>query len=159
MRITISDDLADAIAARLPATALPVEEKVEQEAIRLLAATLKGVGKPFLVLDHADLDQIGMAAGRTFPPMNVAQICSYIERLGSIRLGEIRLDFPAGQLEEIARLAAREEKDPAEYIGRIAATFLSNFFRLPAAAVEIPVVTRLVSEMIHIPVADIAPPA
>jgi len=157
MRITIPDDLADELAARLPATALPVEEKVAQEAIRLLTKTVGCVGKPFLVLDYADLDQIGMAAGRTFPPMTVAQIVSYIERLASIRLGEIRLDFPAGQLEEIVRLAAREEKDPAEYIGRIAATFLSDFFRLPAAAAELPVVTRVVTD--EIPVAETAPTA
>jgi hypothetical protein len=89
-----------------------------------------------VVLDYGDLDRIGMAAGRTIPPMNVTQIVEYIDRLAAVRLGDIRLDFPVGQLEEIARLAAREHKDPAEYIGRIAATFLSNFFRLPAAAVH-----------------------
>jgi len=157
MRITISDDLADEIASRLPATALPVEEKVTQEAVRLLTKTVGCVGKPFLILDYNDLDRIGMAAGRTIPPMNLPQILDYIDRLGSVRLGEIRLDFPVGQLEEIARLAAREEKDPAEYIARIAASFLSNFFRLPAASVEIPVVTRVVTDAP--PVAETAPTA
>lgn len=157
MRITLSDDLADEIASRLPASTLPVEQRVESEVVRLLTSALKGIGKPFLLLDNADLDRIGMAAGRTFPPLNVAQILSYIERLASIHLGEIRLDFPAGQLEEICRLAAREEKDPAEYIGRIAATFLSDFFRLPAAAAEIPIVTRVVTE--ELPVAETAPTA
>lgn len=157
MRITIPDDLADEIVSRLPVSTFPAEQQVAQEAIRLLTSALKGVGKPFLILDNADLDRIGMAAGRTFPPLNVAQILSYIERLASIHLGEIRLDFPAGQLEEICRLAAREEKDPAEYIGRIAATFLSDFFRLPAAAAEIPIVTRVVTE--ELPVAETAPTA
>ncbi len=158
MRITIPDDLADEISSRLPASSLPAEQVVEREVLRLLGRASSCVGKPFVVLDYGDLDRIGMAAGRTIPPMNVTQIVEYIDRLAAVRLGDIRLDFPVGQLEEIARLAAREHKDPAEYIGRIAATFLSNFFRLPAAAAEVPVVTR-VEYLEGVPVADSAPTA
>lgn len=158
MRITIPDQLAEEITSQLPASALLAPNAVEAEAIRLLTKTAAYAGRPFLVLHGGDLDRIGMAAGRTFPPQTVAQIVQYIERLASIRLGDIRLDFPAGQLEEISRLAAREEKTPEEYIGRIAATFLSNFFRLPAAAAEVPVVTK-VEYVEGVPVADAAPTA
>lgn len=157
MRITIPDDLAEALTGNLPASALLAPDALEKEVVRLLTRVAHLAGKPFLTLDYNELDKIGMAAGRTFPPMTVAQIIQYIERLASVRLGEIRLDFPAAQLEEIARLAAREEKDPAEYIGRIAATFLSNFFRLPAAAAELPIVTRVVTD--EVPVAETAPTA
>lgn len=157
MRITIPDDLAEVITGHMPTSALLAPDALEQEVVRLLTRVAHLAGKPFLTLDYNDLDKIGMAAGRTFPPMTLPQILQYIDRLGSVHLGEIRLDFPVGQLEEIARLAAREHKDPAEYIGRIAATFLSDFFRLPAAAAELPVVTRVVTD--QPPVAETAPTA
>jgi hypothetical protein len=134
MKISLSDDLMDALAAQLR-PGQDITALVEARLAQLLTIPL---GHPFLVLSHSDLDAIGMAAGRTMPPLSAAQIIAYIERLGRVRLGDVKIEFSVGHLEEIARLAAREGQDPAQYIGRVAATILSQFFRSPAMAGEIP---------------------
>lgn len=137
MKISISDDLAETLLSQLR-DGQDLDALIER---RLAELSYIPLGERFLPLTHADRDAIGMAAGRTIPPQTVGQIITYIERLGQIRLGDIKIDFSAGQLEEVARMAAREHKSPAEYAGRIAATILSQFFRSPGAAGELPVVT------------------
>lgn len=137
MKMHISDTLADALERQLR-PGQDLEALVEARLTQLLSIPL---GQPFLALSHGDLDAIGMAAGRTLPPLSAAQIVAYIQRLGQIRLGDIKIEFSVGQLEEIARLAAREGQLPAQYIGRVAATVLSQFFRSPAMQGEIPTAT------------------
>lgn len=152
MKISIPDDLADAIESQLQ----PGQDLDGYVAKRLQQTAHIPLAERFLPLSYTDLDAIGMAAGRTIPPLTAAQIVAYIERLGQVRLGDVRIDFSVGQMEEIARLAAREHKTPAEYIGRVAASFMTQFFRTPPAAGEVPVVT-VVETVEGVPAAQPAP--
>lgn len=147
MRITIPDELAEAVGSQMP---LPAFE--EEVARRVRATAHIPAGARFLALPIAELDRIGMALGRTLPPLTVDQLCAMAERNASIKLGEVRLDFSAGQLEEIQRLADREGREVGNYIARIAQAILAGFFRTPPFQEEGLLVTRTIVEAETAPV-------
>lgn len=132
MRITIPDDLYDRICLGMPTQ---TAEAVEAEIARRLALLADGrPGEAALVLSHQDLLDLGFDCGRDLPPTTLAELRRYIQRLGSVELGEIRLGLNVFQLEEIRRLAERNGMPPQEYLLRVTKRFLDEIFRTPPAA-------------------------
>jgi hypothetical protein len=123
MRVTIPDDLADALQAKLtPAQTL------DGEVTRLLTAC-SGVpaGSQVLVLDAHRLNELAALMGRP-SLLSYTDLVATIERLGSLSFGALRLQFSPGQLEELQHRAAREGMPVEEYTARILRSWTSNFF-------------------------------
>lgn len=155
MRITIPDALAETIA-----DGATDPQVLEAEVARRLHLTRDiRLGEHYLTLTAAQLDRIGMAHGRTFPPRTADDLCAYAERSASIKLGEIRLDFSAAQLEEIVRLAEREGGDIPRYIGRVVQAVMAGFFRTPAFQDTGLIVTQTITEPEPVPAMATVPTA
>lgn len=132
MRVTIPDDLAEALTARLPPGAL-----LDAEVTRLLEATKHTTpGVPMLVLNLAQLTTLAEALGRPTQLLSFTDILASLSRLAGLSFGHLRMDFSPGQLEELQRRADREQMPVAEYAVRVVRSITNGFFTTAPARGE-----------------------
>ena len=72
--------------------------------------------------------QLGLGATKT--PEDLFRA---IDRLARIRVGEITLNFTAGQLEELAQRAAKRRQTLPEYLARLLERFTEDLWKISAA--------------------------
>lgn len=136
MRVTISDDLADTIAAQLPSSgAVTLDQEIER---RLSLVQHTPFSEKPLVLDRRTLDALAqrLGTGRTFD--RPADLIVAINRLAGIQFQDVRIYFSAGQLGELAIRAERAGQSVEEHIGRIVKALSTQLFTTPPASEEWP---------------------
>lgn len=123
MRVTIPDDLADAIQAKLSKA-----QNLDGEVTRLLAACSSvPAGGLVIVLGPDRINELAKILGR--PSLqSYGDLLTTVERLAALSFGHIRFDFSPGQLSEIEHRATREGMTVEEYASRIIRSLTSSFF-------------------------------
>jgi hypothetical protein len=137
MRVTIPDDLADALQHKLS----PAQD-LDKEVTRLLgAAAHVPAGGTVMILNAEQLNDLARRLGR--PSLkSYADLVGSLDRLAALSFGHVRMNFSPGQLEEIEHRATREGIPVAEYAARVIRSLTGNFFTTHPARDEWPDVER-----------------
>lgn len=124
MRVTIPDELADAIAAKLQKT-----QTLDGEVIRLLrfCEHVPATETP-LLLHNAQLGELGRILGREASLRSFTDIVAAVNFLAGLSFGHLRFQFSAGQLAELQRRAEREHMSVDEYTARVLRSLCQSFF-------------------------------
>lgn len=124
MRVSISDQLADAMQAGLK-TGQPLEDEVE----RRLYAAVHVLGRaPLIVLDTKEMDAIAERIGTGLPIRAKADLLRAIDQTAQLTMGNERLVFTPSQFKQIEEKARRIGETPERLVGRIASKIITDIF-------------------------------
>lgn len=134
MRVTIPDELGDAIVAKLQKT-----QTLDGEVTRLLhlCEHVPATETP-LLLHNAQLGELGRVLGRESSLRSFTDILAAVNVLAGLSFGHLRFQFSAGQLAELQRRADRERMSVDEYTARVLRSLCLSFFTSAPAREEWP---------------------
>lgn len=124
MRISISDELADVMAAGLK-SGQPLEQEVER---RLQACAHVHGRAPLIVLDTTEMDAIAERIGTGLPIRAKVDLLRAIDQTAQLKMGSERLVFTPSQLKQIEEKARRIGETAERLIGRIASKIITDVF-------------------------------
>lgn len=124
MRITLADDVIDALQAQLkPGTSL--EQEIER---RLTASAHVPARQPLIVLNTTEMDQLAERVGTGLPIRTAQDLFRAVDQLAEIRLGKSRLVFTPTQLRQVEERAQKAGVPLDQFIGMIAAKVVTDVF-------------------------------
>lgn len=129
MRVAISDELADGMAAGLK-TGQPLEAEVER---RLQAAAHVHGKTPLIVLNTTEMDAIAERIGTGLPIRAKADLLRAIDQTAQLTMGSERLVFTPSQFKQIEEKARRIGETPERLVGRIASKIITDIFLIEPA--------------------------
>lgn len=124
MKITIPDDLAETYQVMADEAHLPLETVISRQ---LLRYAFYPPSDRVIILDGAIREQIEQILGPGLL-LNAQDLLDKVRRWAGITIGDVRLDFTPGQLEEIAARAERLGITPEEEVRRIVRRMEEQFF-------------------------------
>jgi hypothetical protein len=129
MRVTIPDELGDALLAKLPKA-----QTLDGEVTRLLSFCAPlAAGETPILLQAPQITELARHLGREASVRSYTDILAGVDRLAALSFGHLRFEFSAGQLIELERRASREQMSVVEYSARVLRSLTSQFFQtLPA---------------------------
>lgn len=124
MRVTISDELAEALQAQLNG-----RTTLDQEAERRLQETLHAPGSR-VVLSLDQLEEIAERIGTGLPIRNLGDLDRALGQVAQLKLGNERLVFTPSQLLLIEERAHKAGETTERFVGMIAAKIVSDIFMI-----------------------------